>query len=140
MKIVALATAIALTIPAVAFATGQEVCPDGGDWVKVDGLSGLTYTHEAPDGYEVTDNCYKAATSVVYGTGETVTSTIKNPRGKCCQDLSHASFKLAKIEQPPVEDEEEPEEEAPAEENPVEETPVVKTSDEPVFELITEGK
>ena len=90
------------------------VCPEGNDWIKVDNLSGLSYTFtNIPDGYKVTDNCYKAATSVVYGSGATVTSAVFNsPQGITCtapglphpgcnlQDLSHASFRLEKITNP----------------------------------------
>lgn len=89
---------------------GQDTCPDGGEWTKVDNLSGFTYTFTAPAGAIITDNCYKAGTSVVYGEGNTVTSGVFNsPRGVTCtavgvphqacnyQELSHASFRVIGI-------------------------------------------
>ena len=30
-------------------AQGQETCPDGGDWIKLD-VNALSYTYEAPEG------------------------------------------------------------------------------------------
>lgn len=79
----------------------QETCPNTdfdpvtGGWVKVDGLDGFTYTFtDIPDGFEVTENCHKRATIVVYGTGPTVTSPDKF-------ELSHASFFLVPKEVPP---------------------------------------
>ncbi|MDQ3064681.1 MAG: hypothetical protein M3Q36_00205, partial [bacterium] len=87
--------------------TAQEVCPDtGGGWVKVDGLSSTSYTYTIPEGFTVTDNCYKAGNTVVYGTGASVSSTVFNkeectavgvPNGCNYQNLSHASFKLVAI-------------------------------------------
>ncbi len=76
----------------------QETCPAGGDWVKVEGLSGTSYTYTAPAGKVIVGWCYKASTFVVFGvvdppqTSYTVTSTVGH-------DLSHASFQLA--EEPP---------------------------------------
>ncbi len=81
---------------------GQDTCPSGGDWTKVDGLSGTSYTFNAPAGYLVAETCYKASTTVVYGnvnppTGSaTVTSSVTNQNGKI-QDLSHASFRLVTV-------------------------------------------
>jgi hypothetical protein len=79
---------------------GQETCPitsfdsETGGWVKVDDLDGFSYTFTAiPDGFEVTQNCYKRATIVVYGTGPTVTSPDRF-------EISHASFFLVPIEVP----------------------------------------
>jgi hypothetical protein len=123
--------ALPLVIGSVAMATGQETCPEGGEWVKVDNLSGLTYTHQVSEGFKITENCYKAGTTVVYGSGATVTSTVWNKEG--CPDehgcnykeLSHASFKIVKDDKP--EEPEEPEvPEEPKEEEPTEETPEVK--------------
>lgn len=77
-----------------AWGTGQDTCPEGGGWVKVDDLDGLTYTFDVPDGFTVTDNCFKAATTLVFGTGPTVTNTtVVNKNGQL-QDISHASFLL----------------------------------------------
>lgn len=79
-----------------AWGTGQDTCPEGGGWVKVDDLDGLTYTFDVPDGYTVTENCFKAATTLVFGTGPTVTNTtVVNKNGQL-QEISHASFLLVK--------------------------------------------
>ena len=48
------------------YAQGQETCPDGGDWTKVDGLSGTSYTFNAPEGKLIAETCYKAATYVIF--------------------------------------------------------------------------
>jgi hypothetical protein len=76
-----------------AFAQGQETCPASGDWVKVDGLTGTTYTYTAPAGKLIVETCYKAATNVIFN--------IINPPKKSVTiisevgfDLSHASFRL----------------------------------------------
>jgi hypothetical protein len=81
---------------------GQQTCPSGGDWTKVDGLSGTSYTFNAPNGYLVAETCYKASTTVVYGAvnppagSATVTSSVTNQNGNV-QDLSHASFRLVTV-------------------------------------------
>lgn len=99
---------------------GQETCPKDAPWVKVDDLSGFSYTFDVPDGYTVTDNCYKASTNVVYGSGDTVETDDKF-------ELSHASFKLEKLPDIPddPEEPEEPEEPETPEEPEVPVTPVV---------------
>jgi hypothetical protein len=85
------------------FANGQEVCPHGGAWTKVDGLTGKSYTFNAPSGKVIVETCYKAGTEVVYDTinpGETsvtVTSAFQF-------DLSHASFRLDDIKEEPTEE------------------------------------
>jgi len=72
----------------------QETCPSGGDWVKIEGLSGTSFTYTAPEGKVIVAWCYKASTFVESGvvdppqTSYTVTSTVGH-------DLSHASFQLA---------------------------------------------
>lgn len=85
-------------------AGATDVCPNDGDWDKVDGLSGTTYTYTPPESCEVTDNCYKHSTYVHYGSGATVTADEHcswewagwHFVWRCHQyDLSHASFKLA---------------------------------------------
>lgn len=117
-------------------ANGQETCPSAAPWVKVDGLTGTSFTYTAPDGYSITEWCYKASTSVVYGSASgssvTVTSTVTNKNGQV-QDLSHASFKL---EQDPVET---PTEEPTSEptQNPTEdptEAPTEVPTEEPTSE------
>ncbi len=81
---------------------GQETCPSGGDWHKVDGLSGYEFTFNAPEGFLVAEWCYKAATKVVRGDVEppaasvTVVSTVTNQNGEL-QELSHASFRVVPI-------------------------------------------
>lgn len=91
----------------------SDVCPNDSGWVKVDGLSGLTYTYSVPAGYEVTENCMKVGSHTpVYGVGNTVTNTTlfnspgNLPAGQVCtapgvpvngcslQSISHAAFKL----------------------------------------------
>ena len=75
------------------FAQGQETCPNSGGWIKIDGLSGTSFTYTAPEGKLISETCYKAGTSVIYKTisppqkSVTVTSTVGH-------DLSHASFRL----------------------------------------------
>lgn len=46
--------------------SAQETCPSASPWVKIDGLSSLTYDYTAPDGELITKICYKAANEVVY--------------------------------------------------------------------------
>lgn len=94
-----LLTAVTMGAAPPASAAGQETCPKDAPWVKVDGLSGTSFTYTPPAGYTVADNCYKASTAVHYGSGQTVTSTVTNHNGKV-QNLSHASFKLVEIEDP----------------------------------------
>lgn len=89
---------LALAVPALGT---QETCPEGDGWVKVNGLTGETFTFDVPDGYRVDENCYKAGTRVVFGSGPTVTSFVTNQNGKI-QDLSHASFRLVKKAEPTV--------------------------------------
>lgn len=101
---------LAMTI--TASADGPGVCPDGGAWVKVDGLSGTTYTFTPPEGYTVGANCYKHATFVHFGSGPTVTADAHCAwewRGwrlvYVCHtyELSHASFELIPLPPPEVE-------------------------------------
>jgi len=121
--------AVLLTIPLSAQAMLEppvteecmEVCPDGGDWVKVDGLSGLEFTYTAPEGKLIAEVCYKAATTCVYISLDpavsmyTVVSQVFNsPGGVTCtapgvphpgcayQELSHASFRLVDIPTDPT--------------------------------------
>lgn len=91
----------------VAEATGQETCPNSAPWVKVDDLDGHSYTYTPPEGYTVTDNCYKHSTYVHFGSGDTVETDSHwecNPWWNCKwkkYELSHASFKLEKVETEP---------------------------------------
>ncbi|MDD4382126.1 MAG: hypothetical protein PHE21_02155 [Candidatus Dojkabacteria bacterium] len=133
-----------LVFPSIKVKAQQETCPEGGDWVKVDGLTGLTYEYTAPEGYVVSQSCYKAATSVVYQSyipptsPITITSEVFNsPGGETCtapgvpvegcslQDLSHASFYLVlEIIDPTEEPTEDPTED-PTEEPTSTPTPVI---------------
>ena len=110
MTIAIVAVALFLVLTGSASATAQETCPSGGDWVKVDGLSGHSYTYSPPEGYVVTDNCYKHATFVHYGSGDTVNTDLhwKQHCNKffCIPvpfrpELSHASFLLEEIKATP---------------------------------------
>ena len=74
-------------------AQAADVCPDGGDWVKVDGLSGQSYTYTAPEGKLVAETCYKAGTNVVYETIDPPQEEV-TVNSEFQQDLSHASFRL----------------------------------------------
>jgi hypothetical protein len=88
-------------------AEAGDTCPNtGGGWIKVDGLTSLSYTYTAPSGNLVAEVCYKASTEVVYydvtppQSPVVVTSTVWNksgcPAANGCnyQSLSHASFRL----------------------------------------------
>lgn len=89
-----------VAVPASANGNGQDTCPEGDGWVKYDDLDGLTFTipeEDIPEGYVVTENCFKAANTLVFGTGPTVTNeTVVNQNGKL-QDISHASFLLVQV-------------------------------------------
>lgn len=114
-----LAVLMVLALPVLG--DGQETCPEGDGWVKVDNLDGQSYTYDVPEGFEVTNNCFKAGadgksyddegnkldSALVFGSGSTVNNTtVFNQNGKL-RDISHASFLLVAIE------EEEEEEETP---------------------------
>lgn len=95
-------------------AQGQDTCPVGDGWVKIEPLSGLSYEYTAPEGKLIAESCYKVGShDPVFQTYDpaqssvTVTSTLFNsPGGAICtapgvpepgcayQDLSHASFRL----------------------------------------------
>jgi hypothetical protein len=79
-------------------ASAADTCPEGNGWVKVEGLSGLTYTYTPPEGFTVAANCFKVGShDPVYGSGPVVTNgTLTNANGQL-QDLSHASFQLVPV-------------------------------------------
>jgi hypothetical protein len=93
--------------PTLVNATGQDTCPEGGDWDKKDGINKLSYSYTAPSGKVVIESCYKAGTTLktaTYSPGVasvTLSSTVWNktscPGDNGCnyQNISHASFKLA---------------------------------------------
>jgi hypothetical protein len=104
-----LALLLALLFVGTAGATG-DVCPSGGGWVKVDGLSGKTYTYTAPAGAQIVEVCYKHATfthtfSINPVTSYTVTADFHGDRQP---DLSHASFRLERLPTPTPEPTPEP--------------------------------
>jgi hypothetical protein len=67
-------------------------CPSGSGWIKVEPLSGKTYTYTPAPSCTVSDNCYKHSVYVHYGTGKTVTADWHSGHQ---YDLSHASFKVS---------------------------------------------
>jgi hypothetical protein len=82
-------------------AEAVETCPNTGGWIKVEPLSGKTYTYSPAPNCTVSDNCYKHSTFVHYGTGVTVTADSHCTDWEwwgCSRwtqyDLSHASFKV----------------------------------------------
>lgn len=81
----------------------QETCNEGNGWVKVDGLSGTSFTYTAPEGFAVAGTCYKASTTVIYDTIAppqqivTVVSEVYN-QNEQVQELSHASFLLVVLD------------------------------------------
>jgi len=98
---------LVLTVGAFAApAPQQDTCPEGGDWVKVDGIDAQSYSFDPPEGFTVGDNCYKAGNTLVSGSGDTVESTVWNKEGcpdaEGCnyQNISHASFELIPDEDP----------------------------------------
>ncbi len=108
MLVMAMLLALAGPVLAAPRSNGQETCPDGDGWVKVDGLGGYDYTYTPPAGYHVTQNCYKHGTYVHYGSGPTVsadTHLVCNSQGNCREiryELSHASFLLEQDEVQPT--------------------------------------
>ena len=114
--ILLLAILLLLAVSVAEASGGQQVCPQGGGWVKVDGLDDPSYFYTAPDGSLVAEFCYKAGTSVVFHDVEppqgsvTVQSEIPaggpfgwfclfSPGSGFCKDLSHASFRLVQESQ-----------------------------------------
>ena len=109
--ILLLAILLLLAVSVAEASGGQQVCPQGGGWVKVDGLDDPSYFYVPPAGSLVAEFCYKAGTSVVFHDVEppqgsvTVRSEIPAggpfgwlcyvyPGSGFCKDLSHASFRL----------------------------------------------
>lgn len=100
-----------LTSSPVVAGTG---CPHGGDWIKLDGLSGFSAGYTAPEGWLIDQTCYKAGShSPVFGSvnppaasagvssgvynspgGVVCTGTGEPVEGCALQELSHASFHL----------------------------------------------
>ena len=90
---------------------GQEVCPQGDGWDKVDNIGSLSYIYKVGEGFHVTDTCYKASTELVFeeldppeGVEVILVSSVTNDNDEP-QDISHASFLLEEWDEP-----EEPEE------------------------------
>ena len=133
-----------------------ETCPATGDWVKIEPLSGLSYTYTAPEGQLIAESCYKVGShSPVFQTYDpalgsvTVVSTVFNsPGGAICtapgvpeagcayQALSHASFRL--IDDPGTETPTEtPPTETPPTETPPTDTPTPTVTPTPPEETET---
>jgi hypothetical protein len=127
-----LSSGVALLVSA-APANAADTCPDGGDWIKVDGLSSLTHTIDAPADKLIAEVCAKSSTNLVQlplnppqasYEFDSEALGLLGPQGQA-QELSHISYRLVDVpeEEPPVE--EPPAEEPPAEQPPVVEPPVV---------------
>jgi LPXTG-motif cell wall-anchored protein len=77
---------------------GQEVCPSGDGWRKIDGLSGTSFTVQAAESRLIVEVCVKAATKVeTFTVDPPVTSLLvqspaTNVKGKT-QDISHVSVR-----------------------------------------------
>jgi hypothetical protein len=77
---------------------GQETCPDGGGWLKIEPIDALTYEYTAPDGQLIAEVCYKASNDVIYidiedAASYEFVSTVKNKNGEL-QEISHVSVRL----------------------------------------------
>jgi hypothetical protein len=77
---------------------GQETCPDGGGWLKIEPIDALTYEYTAPDGQLIAEVCYKASTEVIYidiedAASYEFVSTVTNKNGEL-QEISHVSVRL----------------------------------------------
>lgn len=82
---------------------GQEVCPSGNGWVKVEPLSGHSYEYTAPDGKLVAEFCYKAGADNEQSGGGVHYEDVDPPasqvtiNNKFKPALSHASFRLVDV-------------------------------------------
>ena len=78
-----------------------NICPHGGDWHKIDGVDAQSVSFTAPEGKVIVESCYKAGQALRYSSyspgvkSVTLTTNVLNPQGVCCQDISHATFRLA---------------------------------------------
>ena len=85
----------------------QDTCPQTGGWVKVDNLSGISFSYDAGEGNLITTWCYKASTAINTGIVTppsqtfTIVSIVKNQNGQI-QDLSHASFFVVEDTETPI--------------------------------------
>ena len=104
----------------IVMAEGQETCPDGGDWEKVDGLTGSSYTYTADEGKLVAETCYKAGTTVEYNDIDPAQKSVTITSG-VQQNLSHISVRLV----------DEPKEETPTPTN----TPTMTPTPTPTSEF-----
>ncbi|OGC44844.1 hypothetical protein A2V54_03565 [candidate division WWE3 bacterium RBG_19FT_COMBO_53_11] len=104
-------------LPAPAYAA-QEVCPKGNGWTSHIDVNDTSYAYDAPDGWLISEWCYKAARVVNQGVVDppqssvTLESTVENQNGQV-QDISHASFLLVPEPEEPEPEEPEPEEPEP---------------------------
>lgn len=101
IALISIAVAI-VAFSSSAFANGQDTCPSGGDWVKVDNLSGNSYLYTAPAGKLIAEVCYKHSTFVhqflLIPPVSSYLLVVDLHDGKL-HDLSHASFRLIDDEQ-----------------------------------------
>jgi hypothetical protein len=108
-----------------------EVCPDSGDWVKVNNIDAQSYTYTALGGKLIVESCYKAGTTLRYAsynpgvTSVTLVSDVLNPTENNFQDISHASFRLA---DPPTPTPTQP---TPTQPTPTQPTPTQPTPTQP---------
>jgi len=118
-----LSSGVAL-IATAAPANAADTCPAGGEWTKVDGLSSLTHTIDAPAEMLIAEVCAKSATNLVQFPLNPPQASYEfdaealgllGPQGQP-QELSHISYRLVDV----------PEEEPPAEEPPAEQPPLVE--------------
>jgi hypothetical protein len=84
---------------------GQETCPDGGGWLKIEPIDALTYEYTAPSGQLIAEVCYKASTDVIYidiedAASYEFVSTVTNKNGEL-QEISHVSVRLITEEPTP---------------------------------------
>jgi hypothetical protein len=87
---------------------GQDTCPDGGGWLKIEPIDALTYEYTAPSGQLIAEVCYKAANDVIYidiedAASYEFVSTVTNKNGEL-QQISHVSVRLITEEPTCVDD------------------------------------
>lgn len=112
-RILAALTVATLAFGGVLFASAPAaatqpdfICPDGGAWVKVDGVNSLTATATAPAGKLIAEVCYKASDeNTTYpvtppAASVKITSTLLNNGGQVAK-ISHYSVRLVDAPTPP---------------------------------------
>ena len=71
----------------------QEVCPEGGGWIKIEPLSGYSYAYTAPEGKLIIATCAKAGTWLNYEYYDPPVKTV-TIISAVQQELSHVSVNL----------------------------------------------